>query len=164
MLSVKSPILRTTITEKRLTKRGYESLAIYYQKVKVWSDEPPSTRPAWPALTKEGPGGVRGAPWAYGSRPSTRLLHIFIFLLFRFSFNYLKLKIFNLVRNVYFFLELDTSSWFNKLINSNFFAKCRFLCLASICVFTNGSYKGLLKTQLVEKTEYLLLYDRGKQS
>mgnify|MGYP001270970897 FL=1 len=30
-----SPILRTTITEKRLAKRGYESLVIYYQKVKV---------------------------------------------------------------------------------------------------------------------------------
>jgi RNA-directed DNA polymerase len=30
-----SPILRTTITEVRLKKRGYESMLEYYQKVKV---------------------------------------------------------------------------------------------------------------------------------
>ena len=30
-----SPILRTTITESRLKKRGYESMIDYYSKVKV---------------------------------------------------------------------------------------------------------------------------------
>jgi len=29
-----SPILRTTITEKRLRKRGYQSMLDYYQQVK----------------------------------------------------------------------------------------------------------------------------------
>jgi RNA-directed DNA polymerase len=40
-----SPILRTTITEKRLRVRGYRSLLEYYQQVKFLCNEPPSTRP-----------------------------------------------------------------------------------------------------------------------
>ena len=39
-----SPILRTTITIKRLKKRGYVSLVEYYNKVSIII-EPPSTRP-----------------------------------------------------------------------------------------------------------------------
>ena len=37
-----SPILRTTITKKRLERKGYESLVTYYQKVKIGTNEPPS--------------------------------------------------------------------------------------------------------------------------
>jgi len=40
-----SPILRTTITIKRLEKRGYVSLIDYYKKSKCIIIEPPSTRP-----------------------------------------------------------------------------------------------------------------------
>ena len=35
--------------------------------------EPPYTRPAWPVLTKEGSGGVRGALRHLMAEPSTRL-------------------------------------------------------------------------------------------
>jgi retron-type reverse transcriptase len=35
-----SPILRTTITEERLQKSGYESLVVYYQKIAPFLNEP----------------------------------------------------------------------------------------------------------------------------
>ena len=41
----KSPILRTTITRSRLSKRGYESMLEYYQKVAPHLNEPLYTRP-----------------------------------------------------------------------------------------------------------------------
>jgi RNA-directed DNA polymerase len=47
-----SPILVTTITLKRLLKRGYESLLDYYLKVSPSDIEPRSTRPAWPVLSE----------------------------------------------------------------------------------------------------------------
>ena len=40
-----SPIMTTTITLERLTKRGYESLLYYYQKVSPQLNEPLYTRP-----------------------------------------------------------------------------------------------------------------------
>ena len=40
-----SPILLTTITLKRLTKRGYQSMLEYYLKVSPSVNEPPYTRP-----------------------------------------------------------------------------------------------------------------------
>jgi hypothetical protein len=40
-----SPILGTTITKKRLAKRGYQSLLEYYSKVSLKFNEPPCTRP-----------------------------------------------------------------------------------------------------------------------
>jgi len=61
-----SPILMTTITLKRLRIRGYQSLLEHYTLVTPLLNEPPYTRTV-PY------GDVRGAPWAYGSRPSTRL-------------------------------------------------------------------------------------------
>ena len=47
-----SPILNTTITIKRLEKKGYESLLSYYLKVSplpiaIGISEPLYTRPAW---------------------------------------------------------------------------------------------------------------------
>ena len=35
-----SPILNTTITLERLSKRGYESMEVYYQKVSPMFNEP----------------------------------------------------------------------------------------------------------------------------
>ena len=40
-----SPILGTTITKKRLGKRGYQSMLDYYTKVSLKFNEPPYTRP-----------------------------------------------------------------------------------------------------------------------
>ena len=40
-----SPILGTTITLERLRKRGYEAMVSYYQKVALYLNEPPYTRP-----------------------------------------------------------------------------------------------------------------------
>ena len=40
-----SPILLTTITLKRLNKRGYQSMLEYYLKVSPSVNEPPYTRP-----------------------------------------------------------------------------------------------------------------------
>ena len=40
-----SPILGTTITKKRLVKRGYQSMLDYYAKVSLKFNEPPYTRP-----------------------------------------------------------------------------------------------------------------------
>jgi RNA-directed DNA polymerase len=40
-----SPILGTTITLERLSKRGYEPLLKYYEKVALFRDEPLYTRP-----------------------------------------------------------------------------------------------------------------------
>jgi hypothetical protein len=60
-----SPILRTTITLSRLRRRGYKSMLDYYL----------NTQPQiqWTAKYETRTlGGVRGAPWAYSSRPSTR--------------------------------------------------------------------------------------------
>ena len=80
-----SPILGTTITLKRLAKKGYESLLKHYQKVApqfnparagLYTACPEfiSGRTAWFILTKEGYGGVRGAPHRLqAARPSTRL-------------------------------------------------------------------------------------------
>ena len=54
-----SPIMVTTITLKRLIKRGYQSMLEYYQNVSPAVIEPPDTRPAWFILSKvEGAGGV----------------------------------------------------------------------------------------------------------
>ena len=51
----------------------------------VMDYEPPCTRPAWPVLTKEGSGGVRGAVRSYlGADPSTRLYNVFLFTRFIF--------------------------------------------------------------------------------
>jgi RNA-directed DNA polymerase len=41
-----SPMLVTTITLKRLVKRGYESLLDYYKKVSLQLNEPLYARPA----------------------------------------------------------------------------------------------------------------------
>jgi hypothetical protein len=41
--------------------------------------EPPYTRPAWPVLTKEGSGGVRGALRHLMAEPSTRLAFCWFF-------------------------------------------------------------------------------------
>ncbi len=43
--------------------------------------EPPYTRPAWPVLTKEGSGGVRGALRHLMAEPSTRLYAVFTYIL-----------------------------------------------------------------------------------
>jgi len=43
--AAQSPILRTTITIKRLEKRGFVSLVKYYKLASIII-EPPSTRPA----------------------------------------------------------------------------------------------------------------------
>ena len=40
-----SPIMGTTITLERLSKRGYEPLLKYYEKVALFRDEPLYTRP-----------------------------------------------------------------------------------------------------------------------
>ena len=40
-----SPILTTTVTLKRLQKKGYESMLEYYLKVSPQFDEPLYTRP-----------------------------------------------------------------------------------------------------------------------
>jgi hypothetical protein len=40
-----SPILGTTITKKRLAKRGYQPMFDYYTKVSLKFNEPLSTRP-----------------------------------------------------------------------------------------------------------------------
>ena len=40
-----SPILLTTVTLKRLAKRGYQSMLDYYLKVSPLVNEPPYTRP-----------------------------------------------------------------------------------------------------------------------
>ena len=72
-----SPILVTTITLKRLTKRGYQPMLDYYLKDSPSINEQPYTRPAWFILTKEGYGGVRGAPHRLQAvRPSTRLVAV----------------------------------------------------------------------------------------
>ena len=79
-----SPILVTTITLKRLVKRGYESMLDYYKRVSLQLNEPLYTRPAWPVLRNEGYSGhayawlrqtnVRGEPRQLQlARPSTRL-------------------------------------------------------------------------------------------
>jgi len=69
-----SPILNTTITIKRLKQKGYIPMLEIYTKLNPPICEPPYTRPAWFILTKEGSGGVRGAPHRLQAvRPSTRL-------------------------------------------------------------------------------------------
>ena len=39
-----SPIMRTTVTEERLAKRGYQSFTKYYEQLSM-VHEPPYTRP-----------------------------------------------------------------------------------------------------------------------
>jgi RNA-directed DNA polymerase len=82
-----SPILGTTITLKKLKKRGYESMLDYYQKISPQFNEPLYTRPAWPALRNEGYSGVRGAPRQLQlARPSTRLVvRFFLWCIIRYK-------------------------------------------------------------------------------
>src|SRR5690606_17374975 len=74
-----SPILITTITLSRLSRKGYESMLSYFLK-----SQP--TR-QWTAVYETRTyGGVRGAPQAYGLRPSTRLALVFLSEYFTFKF------------------------------------------------------------------------------
>ena len=79
--------LLPTITLKRLIQRGYESLLSYYEQISPQLNEPLYTRPAWPALRKEGYSGhayawlrqinVRGEPHQLILvGPSTRLVAV----------------------------------------------------------------------------------------
>ena len=57
-----SPILGTTITLKRLCKRGYESLLTYYEKVAPHLNEPLYTRPVRTVVR----GSPRQSSWRGG--------------------------------------------------------------------------------------------------
>jgi len=57
-----SPILVTTITLKRLQKRGYESLLTYYQYFTPYLGEPLYTRPVREFIPIFIGSGVRGSP------------------------------------------------------------------------------------------------------
>ena len=57
-----SPILKSTITVRRLKHRGYKAMLDLYKELNPSVCEPPYTRPAWFILSEvEGYGGVRGA-------------------------------------------------------------------------------------------------------
>jgi hypothetical protein len=75
-----SPILRTTITIKRLEKRGYVNLIKYYN-LKSVIIEAPSTRPAWFILSlPKDRWCERRSPSDYLADPSTQLPTGFLIL------------------------------------------------------------------------------------
>ncbi len=79
-----SPILKTTITIKRLEKRGYSPMLDYYLKVSPQFNEPLYTRPGSLPRGIEGYSGVRGAPRQVLAGPSTHIFVLFNIIIFIF--------------------------------------------------------------------------------